>query len=282
MAFGVGNRFRRRQAERRTLGSALRAAGRTALWLAVALLLVRGTASVLSAPKRGAGTEASRALLDPATSAFAVRFARAYLEGAGPELASLAAPGVHVAAASPGGGAAVEQAEVAGAREEAGGDQALVTVACQLAGARTLYLAVPIVREVAGEVAASGAPAVVAGPAGVGEGTEAPRPLAGPGAAAIAELAHRFLSAYFSAAGPGDLSYLLAPGVRVTPPGDGLELVGVGSVEQTEAGEGARRTVVAGARVRDPASGAVYSLAYRLEVARRGRWYVEAVEGALS
>jgi hypothetical protein len=33
--------------------------------------------------------------------------------------------------------------------------------------------------------------------------------------------------------------------------------------------------------VRDPASGAVYPLAYRLELEKRGRWYVSGVEGAL-
>jgi hypothetical protein len=131
-------------------------------------------------------------------------------------------------------------------------------------------------------VAALGAPAVVAGPAGVGESVEHPRPLAGSNATAIAELVRRFLPAYLSASSPGDLSYLLAPGAEVTPPGGGLELLGAPSVAQLGDDEGARRTVIASARVRDSLSGATYPLAYRLGVLRAGRWYVDRVEGALS
>jgi hypothetical protein len=175
----------------------------------------------------------------------------------------------------------VEQAEVAGVHDVREGE-AIVTVACELDRARTLYLAVPIVREGANEVAAAGAPAVVAGPAGVGEELEAPRPIAGPDATAIGELVRRFLPAYFSAQVPADLSYLLAPGAEVVPPGSGLQLLGVPGVRQIGNGEGARRTVLAAARVRDPLRGASYQLAYLLDVTRHGRWYVERVEGALS
>ena len=39
-------------------------------------------------------------------------------------------------------------------------------------------------------------------------------------------------------------------------------------------------TVLAAARVMDPASGASYPVAYRLDLLKRGRWYVQAVEGA--
>jgi hypothetical protein len=68
----------------------------------------------------------------------------------------------------------------------------------------------------------------------------------------------------------------------VTPPGGGLELLAVTSVSQLGAGEGARRTVIAGVRVRDTASGVVMPLAYRLGLVQRDRWYVEQVEGAVS
>jgi hypothetical protein len=155
-------------------------------------------------------------------------------------------------------------------------------VACELADARTMYLAVPTVREGAGGVAAAGAPAVVAGPAGVGEDIPSPRPIAGPAASAIGDLVRRFLPAYFSASTPADLSYLLAAGAVVVPPGNGLQLLGVAAVGQVGDGEGPRRTVVATVRVRDPLSGASFGLAYRLDVARHGRWYVDRVEGALS
>ncbi|MGN6588352.1 MAG: conjugal transfer protein [Solirubrobacterales bacterium] len=255
-----------------------------ALWALVGLLLMRGISGVLSEP-RPAGSAAAdqNNVSDPATAAFAVRFARTYLSEPSPQaLAPLLAPGTSAPTQfGSDAGAHVEQAEVAGVRDHGPG-QAIVTVACELDDARTLYLAVPIVREGAGEVAAQGVPAIVAGPAGVGEGVEAPRPLAGPDAGAIAELVRRFLPVYLSATSPDDLSYLLAPAARVTPPGVGLELVAVGSVKQLGDGEGLRRTALATARVRDTATGEVYPLAYRLQLLRRDRWYVEAVEGALS
>ena len=182
-----------------------------------------------------------------------------------------------------GTGIGVEQAEVAGI-DDLGAGEAIVTVACELDDARTLYLAVPIVRASAGEVAAQGVPALVAGAGGGRGAVEAPGPLAGPDASAIADLVRRFLPVYLSAPSPEELSYLLAPGAGVTPPGGGLELADVPSVKQL----GERRRASGApwsptARVRDSLSGSSFGLAYRLEVARSGgRWYVERVEGALS
>jgi Conjugative transposon protein TcpC len=284
VASGVGTRFGKRKSEGRTLRSAIATAGRTALWALVALLLIRGGGAVLAGPSHERQQAATaRGDVDPATGAFAVRFARAYLSGASSqELAPLLAPGSGV---PPRGvrvlGVEVEQAEVAGS-EALGDGQAIVTVACELADARTVYLAVPTVREGAGGVAATGAPAVVSGPAGVGEDVASPRPIAGPDATAIGELVRRFLPSYFSASEPADLSYLLAPGTVVVPPGNGLRLAGVSAVKQIGEGEGARRTVLATVRIRDPLSGASFGLAYRLAVIRHGRWYVERVDGALS
>jgi hypothetical protein len=250
----------------------------------VGLLLVRGVATVLADPRQSDAAAAHPSgAVDPNTGSYAVRFARAYLGGASPkELGPLLAPGASVPSAGASAtGVEVQQAEVAGS-EAIGGGQVLVTVACELADARTVYLAVPIVREGAGEVAAAGAPAVVAGPAGVGEDVASPRPIAGPDAAAIGELVRRFLPAYFSASSPADLSYLLAAGAVVVPPGNGLQLLGVTAVQQLGDREGPRRTVLATVRVRDPLSGATLGFAYRLEVVRHGRWYVDRVEGALS
>jgi hypothetical protein len=254
-----------------------------ALWTLVALLLTKGGAAVLAGPPKQVVGAAPSAAAEPAASAFAVRFARTYLSSSSRELTPLLAPGVgeEVAPGATGTDGPVEQVAVAGARD-LGGGQAIVTVACELGGNRTLYLAVPIVREGAGEVAALGAPAVVAGPAGVARSAARPQPLAGPSGAAIADLARRFLPAYLSANEPGDLSYLLAPGARVTPLGGALRLLAVGAVEQEGNGEGPRRTVIATARVREPSGAATLRLAYRIEVVRRGRWYVDGVEGALS
>jgi hypothetical protein len=284
VSIGIGTQPKRREGDSRSVGSVLRAAGRVALWALVGLLLLRGISGVLTEP-RGADTATAErnSSSDPATAAFAVRFARTYLSEPSPQaLAPFLAPGTSAPAhLGSDAGARVEQAEVAGTRD-LGNGQAIVTVACELGDARTLYLAVPIVREGAGEVAAQGVPAIVAGPAGVGESVEAPRALAGPDAGAIDELVRRFLPVYFSASDPGDLTYLLAPGATVTPPGGDFELLAVASVKQLGGGEGARRTALATVRVRDTATGAVYPLAYRLQLLRRDRWYVEAVEGALS
>lgn len=284
MAIGVGTRIGRSGGEGRTVRGALRTAGRAALWALVGLLLLRGTASVLADPQEGdRGTASPNGVVDPSTGSFAVRFARAYLGGASPsELAPLLAPGVDTPTAGTSTtGVDVAQAEVASS-EDLGRGEALVTVACELADDRTVYLAVPIVREGVGGVAAAGAPAVVAGPAGVGEDIPSPRPIAGPDATAIGELVRRFLPAYFSASSPADLSYLLAPGAVVVPPGNGLQLLSVSAVRQIGDGEGRRRTVLATARVRDPLSRASFGLGYRLDLARSGRWYVDRVEGALS
>jgi hypothetical protein len=124
---------------------------------------------------------------------------------------------------------------------------------------------------------------VVAAPSTAGVAAERPRPLAGPEAGAIRALAAKFLPAYLAARSARDLSYLLAPGASVAPLAGRLEPLGsTGSVSQLGDGEGARRTVVVSGRFRDPASGAVYRLAYRLALLKSNRWYVRAVEGALS
>jgi hypothetical protein len=229
------------------------------------------------APAPGIAVESQQA-----SDAFAVRFVRTYLSNPSPEaLVPFLASGAHFGQGRPpSAGAGVAQAEVAGSRA-LGDGRAVVTVACELRDARTLYLAVPIVRSRAGEVAALGAPSIVAAPAVAGAEASRPQPLAGSDAAAIEALVAKFLPAYFTAREGSDLSYLLAPGAAVAPLAGALELRGARLAGQLGSGEGATRTVIASARVRDPASGAVYPLAYRLELVKHGRWYVSGVEGAL-
>jgi hypothetical protein len=266
-----------------SLGSLLRGIGRAVLWTLLALLLVRGVADVLRSPAAEAPAHGSSTQAQQASDAFAVRFARTYLSAPSREaLVPFLAAGAHVGQGSrPSEGAEVAQAEVASSRA-LGGGRAVVTVACELRDARTLYLAVPIVRLRAGEVAALGAPSIVAAPAVAGVEATRPQPLAGSDAAAIEALVAKFLPVYFTASEGSALSYLLAPGAAVAPLAGALELRGARLAGQLGSGEGPSRTVIASARVRDPASGAVYPLAYRLELVRRGRWYVSGVEGALS
>jgi len=278
----VGKRF---EASRQSVSSALRPVGRVAIWAVIALLFVRGLGAVLAPSQASAPATARSGGADQASASLATRFARAYLTDPAPkELAPFLAEGVGIDGGRPtsSGGTEVTQAELA-ATHELGGGRAVLTVACDLRDGRSLYLAVPISRSGAGEVAVSGAPWVVAGPSTAGVAAERPRPLAGEDAGAIRALAAKFLPAYLAARSARDLSYLLAPGARVTPLGGALEPLGSGgSVSQLGDGEGARRTALVSGRFRDPASGAVYRLAYRLELVKRDRWYVRSVEGALS
>lgn len=264
--------------------SVLRVAGRSALWGAVAVLMIRGTGVLMAAPattvERVGGGHG-----DDAVSAAAERFARLYLEDPSPAaLAPYLAAGARIGGGIPPSalGAGVAQAEVV-ATTEVGDGRLVVTVSCELRDSRTLELAVPIVRRGPGEVAVLGAPSIVATPAPAGADPERPRPIAGSEATAIGELARKFLPAYLSAGSSRGLSYLLAPGAEVVPLGGQLELVAVGAVRQLGGGGGSRRDLLVDARLRDGASDATYPVAYRLRVRRSaGRWYVAAVEGAVA
>ncbi len=280
MSNGIGNTVRIRRSSVRSL---LRAIGRVALWVVIALLLLRGVGAVVSAPdvrpSRGADSSQTKSEVD----SFAVRFVRTYLTDPSPQrLAPFLAEGAHLGRASGRrqGGVEVAQAEATGDRDLGGGRE-VVTVACELRDARTLYLAVPIVRSRVGEVAALGAPSIVAVPAAAGVDPERPQPPAGPEGPAIEALVAKFLPAYLASPEPSDLSYLLAPGAVILPLGGSLELLDAPSTSQLGAGEGSRRSVIVSALVRDPVTGASYPLAYRLELVKHGRWYVEAVQGAL-
>lgn len=275
----VGNKVRSSNSSVRSL---LRGTGRVAIWTVLGLLLIRGVvAEPTGAPPAAADPSAA---VDPATSAFAVRFARTYLAApSGTALAPFLAEGARVGTGSPPQDETedVAQADVSNV-EDLGGGRAVLTVACELRDARTFYLAVPIVRSGAGEVAALGAPSIVAAPGAVGvDSNEQPQAVAGPDAGAIQGLVAKFLPEYLAAGDAGSLSYLLAPGAAIQPLGGAVEFRAVTGVTQLGSGEGPSRSVLAAARVGDPVSGAVYPVTYRLELVKSGgRWYVEAVEGA--
>lgn len=259
--------------------SLARGFGRAALWTVIALFLVRGVLAGSAAPPGSAPQRPQP--LDLKSSAFSVRFARAYLEDPAPgALEPFLAEGARIGTGRPPAEAGlVAQAEVS-ETDELGGGRAVLTVACQLRDSRTLFLAVPIVRSKAGEVAALGAPSIVAAPGGAGADPERPQPLAGPDAGAIQALVGKFLPAYVHGSEPTDLAYFLAPGAAVAPLGGGLDFAGISAVTQLGPGEGPRREVLAAARLSDPASGATYPVVYRLELVRGARWYVRSVEGA--
>ena len=257
----------------------LGAVGRVTLWGVLLVVLVRGISGTFAVPDAPKPLPA-RAVADQAADALAVRFARAYLaDPSSPALAGFLAEGARLGAGlPPGSGATVAQAEVS-ATEELPGGRAILTVACDLRDARTLYLAVPIARTTAGEVAVLGAPSLVAEPGVAGVEADRPRPLAGNSAGEIAALARRFMPEFLEADRAGDLAYVVAPGAVIEPLGGALRLARVASVEQLGSGEGARREVLVGVRAIDPSNGAVYPLTYRLQVKRGARWYVTALGG---
>jgi hypothetical protein len=276
----VGNKSGEAAASAR---SALRGAGRVALWALLALLLLRGFISTVSGQPTPAPSTV-RAGDGEAEEAIAVRFARSYLaDPSDPALAGFMADGATLGGGGlgPRAAVAVSQAEVS-ATEELGGGRAVLTVACELRDARTLYLAVPIARSAAGGVAVLGAPSLVAGPAVAGVESDRPQPLAGEAAGEITALVRHFLPSYLSAGAPGALAYLVAPTAMIEPLGGAFEFISVTGVEQIGSGEGARREVLARITAKDPGSGAVYPLAYRLSVRRGTRWYVTALAGAAS
>jgi len=275
----VSNKVRSSNSSVRSL---LRGTGRVAIWTVLGLLLIRGiVAGPAGSPPLAVEPSTG---VDPATTAFAVRFARTYL--ADPSRAALApflAEGARIGSGRPPSPETgdVAQAEVSDV-EDLGNGRAVLTVACELRDARTLYLAVPIVRSGAGEVAALGAPSIVAVPGAAGVASnEQPQAVAGFSAGAIQGLVAKFLPEYLAAGDPGSLSYFLAPGASIQPLGGSVGFQAITGVRQLGSGEGPSRSVLAAARVSDPASGAVYPVAYRLELVKRGgRWYVEAIEGA--
>jgi hypothetical protein len=264
--------------------SLLRGVGRVAIWTVLGLLLIRGALAEPSASP--APAKPTTVGVDPKSAAFAVRFARVYLADPTPAaLDPFLAEGVRVA---PGRAPQVEGADVAQAEvsesTELGDSRSVLTVACELSDSRTLFVAVPIARTDAGEVAALGAPSIVTETGRVGVASvERPQTLAGSAAPLIQVLVSKFLPEYLTATDTEALSYLLAPTTAVQPLAGAVELAGITDVSQLGSGEGPHRTVLVAARVDDASSGAIYPVVYRLDIVElAGRWYVSEIEGASS
>lgn len=256
-------------------------AARLAIWLAVGLLLVRGAKAVMAS---SAVSEESPPLItsgdDRATDAFAIRFARLYLaDPSAAALGSMLAPGSSLG----GGGApaprplALEQVTVASSREVVAG-RSIVTVACELAGGEVRYLAIPLLQDARGRVAALGLPGLVPGPRPSPLEAERTEPLAGPEAEDIAALVERFLPSFITAQSAAEYGYLLAPSAWIAPLGGSFIPLGTPTVRQFGGGEGPYRRVLATMRLRGT-DGGVYPVSYRLDLVRRERWYVAALEG---
>jgi len=262
------------------------------LWCVLGLLLVRGTAGVLSTSGAATPTAQVRAAAatwpDDEARAFAVEFARTYLSYSprhpgryARELLPFVSPQVTSSVvprfAHRGSRQVVQNAVVARA-VSASDDRALITIAASVVsrGVTTRYLTVPVARDARGGLVVFALPSFSAPPARGEVQLPDPEPLSGSDTAAMQDVLTRFLRA-FLAGRSADLGYFVPPGTRIDAVSQRYELAGVDSVEQLGAGGGRRRVVLVSVRARDVRSRAVYALRYELRLVRRDRWYVAAV-----
>lgn len=276
--------------ERRTAGQLLRAVGRGVLWLAVAVVLLRGLASIFGGDadadaRRPTDAASASSFPDAEAQAFAVSFARAYLtfapgrqEWVAPSLGPYLAPrlredaGLEVPESGP--AQIVEQATVARTKS-LGSRRGLVTVATTVSSdvVTTRYLTVPVARDEFGGLAVQDYPSFSPPPARANVEDAAVQPLPAAEQRRIEALLERFFPVYF--AGPArQLDYFLSPGTRLRALPEHYSFLGLDSVEQASGGRSARRVVIAAAEVRDRRTGASFALSYRIALERRDRWYV--------
>jgi hypothetical protein len=256
------------------------------LWLAVAVVLVRGVAAIVAGPEpadhRVPAADRGGASDDEAR-AFVVRFVHAYLDPSSRgQITRFLADGLsdRVATVPPRSpGASVASTTVA--REVSLGDsRALITVAALASDGTSRYLSVPVERDRHGGLAVSALPSFSPPPPPAADQGEDVDPLTGPGAEAIGALVRRFLREYLSGADAGALAYLLAPDATVAPMPPGLAVVSIDALDEVASSPGpAHRTVRASVSVRDRRTGSVYPLSYRIDIGRRDRWHVVAVAG---
>jgi Conjugative transposon protein TcpC len=224
---------------------------------------------------------------DLAAEGFATLFARTYLtwEAQDPEareraLAPFVGPGMDAdAGLQPPAGSERSQiaqhvlwTQVVQEREPLPG-QHVYTVAAQTDTAGLLYLTVSVLHPAGGRLALAGYPALVGAPASDPAQTSAEgrlRQVADPELATVVERALR----NYLAGSASELAADLAPGARVSMPGEGLALQSLQSLQWAPGG-GAVLAVVQAQDQR----GAQYTLAYELDVARaQGRWEIAAIQ----
>jgi hypothetical protein len=277
---------------RRNVGELARRGGRVVLWLAVALVLIRGLSSILSpapeAPARAAAAPSGGAV-DQEVGAYAETFVKRWLsyDVAHPEYREIAlarylaedldaAGGVEVPESGP--NQAVEETSVARVRPNGPG-RSLVTVAATVASRRlsTRYVTVPVQQGAGGALVIYDLPSFEAPPARA----EAPEidtnGLAAEERDAIEDLVGRFFAAYLSGR-EGALAYFLPPGTALEATSERYTVTELSSVKQVGRSEGPQRTVIAVVEAKDRETGAVYLLRYQALLVYRGnRWLVARV-----
>jgi hypothetical protein len=262
----------------RTPSELARVFGRTVLWCALAILLIRGASDVLAAPEPAPGERDVRAppaaWPDDEARAFAVEFARAYLSWS-PRVTGFV-PSELAAAITPEHGSRAERPSVRGATvartARVDSRHALLTVATDDAR----YLTVPVARDAAGGLVVYDLPSLATPPARAQPSPLAVEPLPAADRAAIEDVVEPFLRA-FLAGRSDELTYLVPADTRIGALAQPHELVGLVSLAQIGAATGREREVLASVRARDVRTRATYALRYRLRLVLQDRWYVAAV-----
>ncbi len=277
-----------------TTGTLIRRAGRIALWLVVAILLLRGFADVMASDQPTAvplaRSDAQESFPDAGAEAYAAAFTRAWLEF------DPRHPEFHAAALEPYLGPDVEESagldipergatqtvrEVTIAGEQAIDDQrALVTVLATVATetVTTRYVSVPVGRSDDGRgYVVYDLPSFSPPPATAAIEAQETEELEERDQAEVEDTLARFFAAYL-AGESDDLRPFIPPGVRLEAVGQRYELLELVSAAALEGrAEGDEHEVLATLRARDVETGAEYVLRYRVSIERRDRYLVTAL-----
>ncbi len=142
------------------------------------------------------------------------------------------------------------------------------------------YLAIPVGRDAAGNLAVYGPPAVVS-PVPVGNPSdENVQTLSDPGSSAITTLVSGFLGAYLGGQSSTQLSFYASPGAAISPLNGSYTVQGSPTVQQVGNPSDTSRLVLVSVAAQDSATGAVYTLRYRLGVTLAGgKWLISSISG---
>src|SRR4051812_46483233 len=280
----------------RTPRELVRRLGRAVLWVAVAVVLLRGltaTVTTRQAPVARRVASTAAAWPDDAARAFAAEFATAYLDQPPADTAGLSASGLAdfvvpelvdqlMLRRDPNGRPVVVRSVIPEAVTRLDGRHALVTVAALLDGApvRTLRLSVPIAHDARGGLVVYDLPSLAPAPQPASDAPPTGDPLTDSGErAAMTDVLTRFLRAYLAGDRAG-LSYLVPAGTSVGAVAGGFALLDVRSLTAVGSVSGGVRRVLVTVDARDRVSRAVMALRYRARLVRRDRWYVAELNTA--
>jgi hypothetical protein len=261
---------------------------RAVLWTVLVVLLMLGIQALLrppapQAPPPVVAEGADVAFPVHAAEAFAVRFASVYLEwdatdptSRAERLAPYISDGVEQQLGWAGNGRQVAVLVLPVHTTVISDAAAVVTVAAEITGIkdpRWIHLSVPVATDGQGRFVVTDTPVLVPGPS---EAVAPQEPVQTADSELTNEL-HEPLSAFFRAyAGtePGQLEYLLAPGVKVGTLGGMVQFV---DLRLTVPHGGGRRDALAKVRWVDPVTQSTFTQSYQVTVVKRqdGRWYIE-------